>query len=892
MTAELHDVRDALAADYDVTRLLGRGGMATVFLAEDRKRGGNVAIKVLDPDLAGSVGHERFLREIRIASALTHPGILTVQDSGEAAGLLYYVMPYVEGESLRERLARERQLPIDEAVSIASEVAIALESAHAQGFVHRDIKPDNIMLAGGRALLADFGIARAVDQAGTEKLTETGLAVGTPSYMSPEQWTGDLVDGRSDLYSLGCVTFEMLVGEPPFTGPTAQVILARHSMQDVPSLRLARPTIPPGVENAVRRAMSKVPADRFSSARQFADALATPAEAGDDGARLGLGTLTVASAATATATATAGQRRRRTMRVGALAAVVLVAAVSLFAWSRGASDGAALRSRVVVLPFRNVGAPGDEYFADGIGEEITSRLSGIASLGVIARTSAIQYRNSTKSVKEIGTELGVGSLIEGSVRWDRRAGDTPGVRITVRLIRVSDGTQLWATDVTVQLKDVFAVQASVAEKVVAALDQVLIAPEKARLAVRPTEDMGAYDYYLRGNAYYNKSWERADVDSAIVMYQRAADMDPKFAAAWAQLGRTHTWKHRLGFDETPERLALARAAIARAHDLQPDLPETLIAEGLYSYWGEWRLEDAVEKLTRARSIQPSNARAYLQIGNIRRRQGQFVEAIRQYEKAAEFDPRYHIIWFNIGGVSRQLRQFDQADAMFARVLTLQPSFLDARLDRVDLPLAMNGDVATARQRFDSTVALIPPDRWRPLPYMWLNGPMRTLFPAPSERLTLIKAGSYGLDSSLAQLARAEALTKLGAIGPAASTLDSATKALQRAYDLSPKTPWLSAALGIAHGLAGRKAEAVASVKRAQGLMSDALDGPQFIMIEAYVQLLVGDRTAALNALQLSLQIPGGTSAPALKVNPDFAPLRSDPRFQAMLAKGSPPPPER
>jgi serine/threonine protein kinase len=229
MTAELHDVRDALAADYDVTRLLGRGGMATVFLAEDRKRGGNVAIKVLDPDLAGSVGHERFLREIRIASALTHPGILTVQDSGEAAGLLYYVMPYVEGESLRERLARERQLPIDEAVSIASEVAIALESAHAQGFVHRDIKPDNIMLAGGRALLADFGIARAVDQAGTEKLTETGLAVGTPSYMSPEQWTGDLVDGRSDLYSLGCVTFEMLVGEPPFTGPTAQVILARHS---------------------------------------------------------------------------------------------------------------------------------------------------------------------------------------------------------------------------------------------------------------------------------------------------------------------------------------------------------------------------------------------------------------------------------------------------------------------------------------------------------------------------------------------------------------------------------------------------------------------------------------------------------------------------------------
>ena len=885
MTAELHDVRAALAADYDVVRLLGRGGMATVYLAEDRKRGGKVAIKVLNPDLAGSVGHDRFLREIRIASTLTHPGILTVQDSGEADGILYYVMPYVEGESLRDRLTRERQLPIDEAVSIATEVAIALESAHAQGFVHRDIKPDNIMLAGGHALLADFGIARAIDQAGTEKLTETGLAVGTPSYMSPEQWTGDIVDGRSDLYSLGCVTFEMLVGEPPFTGPTAQVILARHSMQDVPSLRLARPTIAPGVENAVRRAMSKVPADRFSSAQQFAVALSTPAVDSDDGARLGLGTLTVA-------TATATRSRRRSLGFGALAAVVLVAAVSVFAWRRGASDGAALRSRVVVLPFRNVGAAGDEYFADGIGEEITSRLSGIASLGVIARTSAIQYRNSTKSVKEIGAELGVGSLIEGSVRWDRRAGDAPGVRITIRLIQVSDGTQLWATDVTVQLKDVFAVQASVAEKVVAALDQVLIAPEKARLAIRPTENMGAYDYYLRGNAYYNKSWERADVDSAIVMYQRAADMDPTFAEAWAQLGRTHTWKHRLGFDETPERLALARAAIAKAHDLQPDLPETLIAEGLYSYWGEWRLEEAVEKLMQARSIQPSNARAYLQIGNIRRRQGQFMEAIRQYEKAGEFDPRSHIIWFNIGQVWLTLRQFDQADAMLARALTLQPTFFDARLLRLFVPLAKNGDIATARQRFDSTVAIIPPDRWRLLPGNWLNGLMRTIYPSPAERLTLIKAGSYGLDSSLAQLVRAEALTQLGAVGPAAATLDSATLALEREYARTPKVAWISASLGVAHGLAGGKAEAVASVKRAQAIMNDALDGPQFIMAEAYVQMLVGDRTAALNALQLALQIPGGVTALSLKVDPAFMPLRDDPRFKAILAKGSPPPPDR
>ncbi len=885
MTADLNDVRAALAADYDVLRLLGRGGMATVYLAEDRKRGGKVAIKVLEPDLAGSVGHERFLREIRIASSLVHPGILTVQDSGDANGVLYYVMPYVEGESLRERLARERQLPIDEAVGIATEVATALEAAHARGFIHRDIKPDNIMLSGGHALLADFGIARAIDQAGTEKLTETGLAVGTPSYMSPEQWTGDIVDGRSDLYSLGCVTFEMLVGEPPFTGPSAQVILARHSMQDVPSLRLARPTIALGVENAVRRAMAKVPADRFSSAAQFAVALATPALSGEDGDRLGLGTLTLSNRA-------AEQRRRRTIRFGALAALLLVAVVGVFSWRRGASDGAALRSRVVVLPFRNVGAPGDEYFTDGITEEITSRLSGIASLGVIARTSAIQYRNSTKTVQEIGAELGVGSLIEGSVRWDRRAGDTPGVRITVRLINVADGTQLWSTDVTVQLKDVFAVQATVAERVVAALDQVIIEPEKARLALRPTENMGAYDYYLRGNSYYNKSWERADVDSAIVMYQRAADLDPKFAEAWAQLGKTHTWKHRLGFDETAERLALARDAIAKASALQPDLPETLIAEGLYHYWGEWKSEEAVDKLTKARSIQPSNAWVYRQLGNIRRRQGLWMEAIREYEKAGELDPRSDIIWFNIGHVRFHLRQFDQAEPLLARALTLQPTFLDARLLQIFTALQRNGDVVKARRLFDSTVALIPPDRWRPGTFNWLNSPMRTLFPAPSERLMLIKAGQYGLDSSIALLVRAEALTELGASGPAKATLDSATRALERKYAQTPKVPWISAALGVAYGLGGRKAEAVANAKRGEALMNDAVDGPLYIQTEAFVQMLVGDRTAALDALELSLSVPGGVSAALLKIDPAFAPLRDDPRFKAMLAKGSPAPPAR
>lgn len=885
MTADLNDVRHALAAEYDVLRLLGRGGMATVYLADDLRRGGKVAIKVLEPDLAGSVGHDRFLREIQIASTLTHPGILTVQDSGEAGGLLYYVMPYVEGESLRERLARERQLPIAEAVAICTEVAQALASAHAQGFIHRDIKPDNIMLSGGHALLADFGIARAIDQAGTEKLTETGLAVGTPSYMSPEQWMGGTVDGRSDLYSLGCVAFEMLVGEPPFTGPTAQVILARHSMQDVPSLRLARPTIAPGIENAVRRAMAKVPADRFTSAAQFAAALADPDTSGGVDGRIGLGTLAVPRG-------DGVAPRRRTWLVGGAATLAVIAVIAFVAWRRGAADGAAERSRVVVLPFRNVGAAEDEYFSDGITEEITSRLSSVASLGVIARTSAMQYRNSSKSVQEIGKELGVGSLVEGSVRWNHRTGEAPGVRITVRLIRISDGTQLWSSDVTVQLQDVFAVQATIAEKVVVALDRVLVDRERSQLALRPTQDMDAYEHFLRGNAYYNKSWERADVDSALSMYERAVEQDPSFAKAWAQLGKTHTWKHRLGFDESPARLARARDAIAKAKALSPDLPETLIADALYHYWGEWNYDAAIDQLTKARRIQPSNAMVYYQLGNIRRRQGQWSEAIREYEKAGEFDPRFHTIWFNIANVQLWLRQYADARALLDRTLTLQPNFFDAHLLRLFATIGETGDVAMARRQFDSTAALIPPDRWRLLPGNWLNSPMRTLYPAPSERLALIAPGRYGLDSSLTFLARAEALRELGAAAPAAATLDSATQSLERQYAEAPKVAWVSSALGVAYALAGRKADAVAAAKRAQTLMNDALDGPTFIIVEAYVQTLVGDHKAAIDALELSLKVPSGMSTALLKSDPGFAPLRNDPRFKALLVKGTSTPPSR
>lgn len=859
--------------------------MATVYLARDPEDDTAVAVKVLEPELAGSVGAQRFLREIRITAQLDHPGILTLYDSGESDGTLYYVMPYVEGESLGGRMKRDRQLSIDEAIKIVLQVSDALEYAHDLGFVHRDIKPENILLSGDRVMLSDFGIARAVDQAVADKLTETGLAVGTPHYMSPEQWMGDKVDGRSDIYALGCVLYEMLVGEPPFSGASAPVILARHAMEAVPSMRVARANISPGIEAVVRKAMAKVPADRYATAGEFGAALrAAPREA----------TEAEQSSGRATGTATGPSIRTQPLSPAKWAIfavlILLLGTGGYFGWRAlgGGPPGGDIR--LVVLPFRNVGAAEDEYFTEGITEEITSRLSGVGSIGVIARTSAAQYRNSSKSIEEIGEELGVSYLIEGSVRWNRAGSSIPGVRITVGLIRVSDLTQESVYEGDFDLSQVFAVQAAVAESVVGALNIALPDPEKARLAAVPTDNLTAYDFYLRGNSYYNRSWERQDVDSAALMYQRATELDPGYALAWAQLGKTHAWIHRLGYDETPERLALARSAINRAKEYGPNLAETHIAQGLYHYWGEWDYEKAIDALTAARQIQPSNAWVYLQLGNIRRRKGEWIQAAQDYERAAEFDPRFHIIWFNIGHLRQHIRQYDLAETYLDRSITLQPTFVDAYLLKAGLQVGRSGDTAAARQLFDSAATIVSPDRWRPLYGHWLLGAAR-LYETPAERLQMSVPGRFGLDSSMYLLARAEALADLGQRDAARATLDSSILVLESEYAETPDVAWISGALGVAYALRGEEAKAIAAAKRAQVLMPDALDGPSWIINEARVQLLVGNRKEALDALDLALRIPSGLTSHWLRLDPAWDPLRGDPRFEQLIKRGSPAPPD-
>ncbi len=571
-----------LAGRYTVERELGEGGMAVVFLARDLRHERAVAVKVLRPEISEEIGAERFLREIKMAAGLTHNHILPVFDSGEADGLLYYVMPNMEGHSLRHTLDQERQLPLEDALRITRQVASALDYAHRHQVMHRDVKPENILMHEGAALVADFGIGKALSS--DASITRTGISVGTPAYMSPEQASGDTTaDGRSDLYSLACVLYEMLTGEPPFTGPNAQSIIAKRFVSPVPSVRTTR-DVPEAVDAALTKALARTPVDRYRTVGEFAEAL------------------------------------RIILRDGNVSATHAVAEKT------GAAPTA-----IAVLPLANMSAdPENEYFSDGMTEEIINALSKVPGIHVASRSSSFAFKGKKDvDVRLVGEKLNVTSVLEGSVR---KIGNR--IRIGAQLVNVENGYQLWSETYDRQLEDVFAVQDEIARSIVDAL-KLQLGGETEHL-VAPAKNLDAYTTYLKGRFHFNK-FSEPGLRKALELFQNALLQDPSFARAYA--GIADVWCDLADDWVAPDdAYPRAKAAAERALQRDPGLADAMISIGKVLCWHEWQFVDGARNLERAVSLAPNNSEAQWVLGTALPLIGRLAEGLNAVQRAVALDP--------------------------------------------------------------------------------------------------------------------------------------------------------------------------------------------------------------------------------------------------------------
>jgi len=669
-------------ARYRILSLLGAGGMGEVYLADDSQHHRRVALKLLRPEFAQSLGAERFLREIEIAARLRHPHILPVYDSGNAEGALFFVMPVIEGESLRARLERGKQLPVEEAVHLICEVADALAYAHANGVVHRDIKPENILLESGHAVVADFGIALAVSAVSGERLTATGMSLGTPSYMSPEQAAGDRsLDARTDQYSLACVLFELLAGQPPFTGPSAQSVIHQHLVAEPCPVTQLRPGLPPEVATAIARALRKTPVDRFGSVKEFANAL-THREPDMAAVRNWV--------------------PFRRWVAGVLALLVLVGGVWFATRDRAVGRESASAGRldqkyvVAVLPFENLSSDsGRRHFAAGMTAEVTGQLSRLSALRVLGRDALAPYLESNDPVPRLTRELGVGSVVQGSVRIEGGR-----ARIGAQLIDARSAQTIWSEQYDRELADVFAVQRDIAQQITTALQASLTPAEARRAGRQPTVDLAAYELYVR-------SWDLDRFDAAqnlraIDKLRQAVARDSAFAAAYAELARRFMFlgysRGKAYFDSG---LVAARGAVAA----DPELAAAHFAMGgVHSVTGQ--LTAGRASYRKALQLDPNYAPAMMDLSINLDYLGQFDESLYWAVRAVPLDPQSFVPYYHVGVPLLRLGDDDATERFLAGVTRRFPGRvrIEASLSMLDL---YRGRDAAAMERARRLVARDP-----------------------------------------------------------------------------------------------------------------------------------------------------------------------------------------
>jgi len=867
-------------AHYKILEKLGEGGMGVVYKAEDIRLKRLVALKFLPPHLKGTEEEQsRFQQEAQSAATLNHPNICTIHAIAEHEGRNFIDMEYIDGETLRTKLPATT---ISQAVAYATQIGEALHEAHSHGIVHRDIKADNIMVnTKGQIKVMDFGLAKLK---GSLKLTKASSTVGTIAYMAPEQIQGDEVDARADIFSFGILLFEMLTGKLPFRGEHEAAAMYSILNEEPESVHKYREDAPPELDRIIKRALEKDPADRYQHADDMVSELRRTQKQTTPFARPSAVVQPAGPPQTPS-------RRKRTLWIttGGIAVIVTLAILFVVRDTRRSPvETTHSRKMLVVMPFENLGSPEQEYFADGITEEITSKLSGLQGLGVIARSSAMQYKKTSKSIRQIGDELGVDYVLQGTIRWEHD-NETQRVRVTPQLINVADGTQMWSHASEAVLSSAFQIQSDVAAQVASALNITLLQSEKKSLEAQVTDNADAYDAYLRGSEYMYRAIGEREYRIAEQLLQKAVDLDPEFLAAYAKLAELHSHIYWEQYDHSEGRALKSKTAAERSLQLDPNAPEAHAAMGWYHYHCQREYDLAEKEFTSALEMQPNNTNFLLGIASINRRRGRWDDALAQFKKIAENDPRTPTTMSDLGFTYSLMRQYAEAQQYYDRAIALAPEVAESYYSKALVRLLWKGDVRSARATLDEAlrqkVGQDDPAFTYYSFFVDITGKkyeeaLRHLESAPFPVLDF-QEWRYPKSLLLGQV-----YGYLNTPEEARSMYDAARTTLEHELQQRPDDSRLHSSLGIAYAGLGRKEAAINEGRRGAELLPISLDaavGPERVRELAQIYTMLGEEDAAVDQLEKLLSAASLTSVALVKIDPTWNPLHGNARFQKLIA---------
>ncbi len=855
---------------YRILEHIATGGMGEVYLAEDPELTRNVVLKFVPQQFADDPeAVARFRREAQAAAVLNHPNVVTIHEVGDYHGRPYIVMEHVGDRVLRDYLIG-RDLTLNEFTSLAVQIAEGLQEAHNNGIIHRDLKPSNIVVdQQGRPKILDFGLASV---RGGEPLTKTGSTMGTIGYMSPEQISGGEITEQSDLFSLGVIFYELLARRRPFTGDNEAAILNAVLKEKPPPLSQYRDDIPADLQRLIDRLLDKKSSFRPRSVTEVITELKRIF--GEGAVARSSGGLTPV---------------QRLLFVALPLAVLLALVIALMFMSGSTSEEesvAPVKPMIAVLPFENLGDPDDEYFADGMTEEITSRLAKIKGLGVISRTSAMQYKTTTKGLPEIATELGVQYVLEGTVRWDR-TGDVDMVRITPQLIRTDQNTHLWVETYDRPLTSVFEVQGEIAKHIAGELNVTLL--EKDRQAVEdvPTTNAEAYQAYLRGAEHSrDPDWRMEDFEIAIQMFTRATELDSLFVRAWAGLAITHLALYHQGYDRTDERRQMGHHAAQRALEIDPQWGAGHFAMAYYYYWGFKAYPQALRHLDLARTDLAGTARFHRLLGGILRRQGRFEDAVEEFKQAFELDPRDAILPMEVGITYYHLRQFDSAVVYERKSIAIRPDQQTAYGLIAHCHMLWNADLEKAKEALREAPHGLGRGAWHywVQVYKWernwdsAQAVLDSIAPVQNtEDLT-----TWYLGIELAAIPY-----YAGHVARARHVCDSLIPIYQQAQKEQTESISIQNTLAMLHAIQGNEEASCKYISRLDSLLPvrvDALSGVLVLYFKASCYAILNEEDSAIGILEELMRIPADFTVQSLRFDPVFDPLHDHPRFQALIKK--------